>query len=227
MRTKSCVACDIRVGRSTNSIVVRASVTTPNAISIDIARECRRTSFIQSLLQLRRPTAANRPGMLVKQLARRVPQRSRTRSVSPVGRSARRSPTRPVPALDRRASLGSPRIPITVRMVAGHGLPVPREENHRRRAVPGNVGPARVDDVGQIDSWEELLDQLLAELPLHEAVGRDLPRETALHRERDDAFQERHGQRILPVARRVSLPIRLRSAPRSLGVMYGGFATTA
>ena len=100
-------------------------------------------------------------------------------------------------------------MPITVRIVLDHRLPIPSEENHRRGAVARNIRPAGVDDVRQVDTREELLDQLLAELALHEAVGRDLPREAALHRERDDSFQERHGQRILHVTGRISFPIRL------------------
>ena len=48
---------------------------------------------------------------------------------------------------------------------------------------PGMWAPLVVDDVSQIDSREKLFDQLLAKLPFHEAVGRDLPCEAALHSE--------------------------------------------
>ena len=42
--------------------------------------------------------------------------------------------------------------------------------------MAGDVGTGRVDHMGQIDIREKLLDQLLAELALHERVGGDLAR---------------------------------------------------
>ena len=39
-----------------------------------------------------------------------------------------------------------------------------------RRAVAGNVSPAGINDVGEINSRKEVLDQLLAELSFHKAV---------------------------------------------------------
>ena len=71
--------------------------------------------------------------------------------------------------------LGSPRMPSTARTCVADRPAVAAEQDHRRRAVAGDVGPRGVDDVGQVDRREELLDQLLAELALHERVGRDHP----------------------------------------------------
>src|SRR5262245_4594089 len=67
-----------------------------------------------------------------------------------------------------------------------HRPSVPDEQNHGWRAVPWYEGPARVDHVREVDAWEELLNQLPAELSLHETVGRDLTSESPFHRERDD-----------------------------------------
>ena len=47
--------------------------------------------------------------------------------------------------------VGSPRMPITARIVSADGLAVAAEQDHRRRAVAGDVGPAGVDHVGQVD----------------------------------------------------------------------------
>ena len=106
--------------------------------------------------------------------------------------------------------LGSPLMPITARIVGGDRLAVAAEEDHRRRAVAGDVGPAGVDDVGQVDLRQIALDELLAELALHEAVGGDLPGEAAFARQHEEPLQERHRQRVLHVADfGVALAVRL------------------
>src|SRR4051794_14765179 len=81
-----------------------------------------------------------------------------------------------------------------------HWTATPPEQDHRRRPMTGDVGPAGVDDVAQVNGREELLDQLLTELPLHERVGRDLPREAALASQVEDPLHERHRERVLPIA---------------------------
>ena len=60
---------------------------------------------------------------------------------------------------------------------------------------------------------EVVLDQLLAELALHERVRGDLPGEpsrtsfSAPHGEVEDAFHERYRQRVLAMARRIPAAI--------------------
>ena len=88
--------------------------------------------------------------------------------------------------------------------------------------MAGDVRTGRVDDVSQVDLGEELLDQLLAELPLHERIGRDhadvARRGTLFILVGTNAFtladcqipeslSERHAERVLPVTRRIDLPI--------------------
>ena len=85
-----------------------------------------------------------------------------------------------------------------------NGLPerpsIPTEENNGRRAMSRDVGPTGVNHMGQVNGWQKLLDQLLAELPLHEAVGRDLAGEPTRHRQTEDPLHERHSQRVLHMA---------------------------
>ena len=69
--------------------------------------------------------------------------------------------------------LGSPLIPSTARTVSLLGGRLRPNKNHGWRTVAGNVCSRCVDDVCQINFGKELLDQLLAELPLHERVGRN------------------------------------------------------
>lgn len=85
---------------------------------------------------------------------------------------------------------------------------ISREKNHRWGAVTWNMSPARVDDVGQVDTGEVFLDQLLTKFPLHEAVSCDLPGESTLGCERDNAFQKWHGERILHVTGEIALAVR-------------------
>ncbi len=53
----------------------------------------------------------------------------------------------------------------------------------------------------QVDGRQVLLDELLAELALHERVGRDLADVAALARELEEALAERRGQRVLAGSR--------------------------
>ena len=130
--------------------------------------------------------------------------------------------------------LGSPRMPSTARTVVADRLAVAAEEDHRRRAVAGDVGARGVDDVRQVHRREELLDQLLAELALHERVGRDHPdvaRPVAAPSGGDGQVEEplgeRHAERVLPVAGSRSARGSASFSAASLTVMYGGLPTTA
>ncbi len=77
---------------------------------------------------------------------------------------------------------------------------MPSEQDDRRRTVPRNVGARSVDDVRQVQSRQHLLNQLAAELALHERVGGDQTHETRRlpitsgQRQLKKAFGERHAQ---------------------------------
>ena len=118
-----------------------------------------------------------------------------------------RSTARPAPAPGRRASSARP------------GCPARRGPPRRPAGGCGRTGspsacrgrgcrPRGVDDVRQVHRREELLDQLLAELALHERVGRDHPDEPGRSAvvtgegEVEEPLGERHAERILPVAGR-------------------------
>ena len=82
---------------------------------------------------------------------------------------------------------------------------------------PGNVGARRVDDVRQIPARDELLDQLLAELALHERVRRDhadvpgrrrCPSSAAIARSKNRSMNGT-AERVLPVARAEPLAVGL------------------
>ena len=62
---------------------------------------------------------------------------------------------------------------------------------------------------GEVDGGDELLDELLAELAFHEAVGRDLAGVAAGDGEDSYAFEEGHGQGVLPVAGGVAFAVGL------------------
>ncbi len=87
--------------------------------------------------------------------------------------------------------------------------------------------------VRSILAGQVLLNQLLAELALHERVGGDLPDEPgrpsggSSDGQVEESLHERHRQRILPVAGLRIGPGRPALAAGSFGVMYGGLATTA
>src|SRR4051794_11278236 len=89
-----------------------------------------------------------------------------------------------------------------------HRLAVATQQDYSRRPVAGNVGSRGIDDVSQVDSREELLDQLLAELALHERVGRDHPdvagRPTVVcgHCKIEETLSEWHAERVLAVTGR-------------------------
>src|SRR5690606_35940857 len=95
------------------------------------------------------------------------------------------------------------------------------DQDHRRCAVSGDVCTARVDNFSEIDgdlpllAAEHLLDQLLAELSLHEGVGGDLTDVTSrlgllsADREPEEQLHEWHRQRVLAGARLVALSVAL------------------
>ena len=96
---------------------------------------------------------------------------------------------------------------------AGHRALGPAEEDHRRRAVAGDVGTAGVDHVRHVVARHPVLDQLLAELPLHERVRRDHPDEPrplgdTRVRQAPELFGERHAERVLAMARREALAVQ-------------------
>ena len=106
-----------------------------------------------------------------------------------------------------------------------HGRPVTTEQNHRRRAVAGDVSARSINDMGQVQARQHLFDQLGTELALHEAVGGDQPDKSGValaltptlsRREREwregqfkEALGERATQRILAVATDIALPVGL------------------
>src|SRR5574341_1815988 len=78
---------------------------------------------------------------------------------------------------------------------------VPPDEDDRRGAVAWDVGAGDVDHVGEVHlHCQIVLDELLAEVPLHEGVGRDLAdpaaraRPPTVLRELKEALAEGHGQ---------------------------------
>ena len=82
---------------------------------------------------------------------------------------------------------------------------VPPEKDHRGRPVAGYVGAGGVNHMGQIPARDELLDQLPAELALHEGIGRDHSHEAPRFRlvghrglrcvgEVEEALGERDGE---------------------------------
>ena len=81
--------------------------------------------------------------------------------------------------------------------------------------------------MGEVDLLrEELFDELLAELALHEGVRGDLADVTgaarsppALHGELEESFGERDGEGVLAGAARVALAGSSRSPAASLTVM--------
>ena len=62
---------------------------------------------------------------------------------------------------------------MTARTVDPTRRAVAAEEDDRRSAVARDVGAAGVDHVREVVDRDPLLDELLAELALHERVGRD------------------------------------------------------
>ncbi len=85
-----------------------------------------------------------------------------------------RSPTTPALSPDRPAS-GSPLMPHDRAHGRATGARSAPEQDHRRRPVPRDVGPEVSMTWVRSTVRKELLDQLLAELPLHEGVGGDQP----------------------------------------------------
>ena len=57
---------------------------------------------------------------------------------------------------------------------SGGGFGVAAKKDDGGRTVARNIGAAGVEDMGDIPAWDVLLDQLFAELPLHEGIGGDL-----------------------------------------------------
>ena len=119
---------------------------------------------------------------------------------------------------------GSPRMPMTARIDLSDRSTVPPEKDHCGCTMPRDVGTAAVDHVSQVQTGapftagEVLLNELLAELPLHKTVGGDLPYEPAflLHipvatnRQLEQPLHERHGERVFSVAGRVSFAVGAR-----------------
>ena len=49
-----------------------------------------------------------------------------------------------------------------------HRLAIATEQDDRWRTVPGDVSPGRIDHMGQVNRFEKLFNELLAEFPFHE-----------------------------------------------------------
>jgi hypothetical protein len=75
--------------------------------------------------------------------------------------------------------------------------------------VTGDVRARGVDDQLEVDGGQVLLDELLAELALHERVGGDLPAVPAVAAELEEPLAERRRQRVLACGRHVHLPVDL------------------
>ena len=96
-----------------------------------------------------------------------------------------------------------------------HRRPLPSREDDGRGAVAWDVGPGGVDDVGQVPPGQDVLDEPLAELSLHERVGDDRPdearrRRIVAHRasrQVEEALQEGADEGVLPVAGVEALPV--------------------
>ena len=73
---------------------------------------------------------------------------------------------------------------------------MPAEKDDCCRVVPWDCSNSRIDDVRQVQTRQDLLDKLAAELALHEAVGCDQPDEARRpgitgQRQLEEAFGER------------------------------------
>ena len=131
-----------------------------------------------TLLEFRRAAASDAPRVLVER-ARGCRRRSQTRFLrTRVGRSVRRIADQTNPA-GSSGVVGSPRIPITARTTVSTGPAMTAEQNHRRRTVPGMYAPEVSIMWVKIPARNVLLNQLLAELSLHERVRSDLPTKPA------------------------------------------------
>ena len=182
----------------------------------------------QCFIQVRRPATAETPWVTSQTDHAGDQQRLPIHFRYLAHRPDRRLPARRGPALGPRAGFGSPRTPRTARIVeSARAKRRATEEDHRRCAMTGNVGTRCVDDMCQINLREELLDQLLAELALHERVRSDLTRVTNVREWPARRFAQRTGQtaRTCLSSSRTTCGIFSFSA-LSLTVMYGGFATT-
>src|SRR5690606_36073813 len=127
---------------------------------------------LQELLQLRRATTAEAPGVLRQLLP------GRASDGDELVLEAHLAPVRGDAAPDhapfgilrgaRLAAAGEDREEI-----GPPGLLRGAEQENGGRTVAGDVGAARVDHRLEVHGGQVLLDELLAELPLHEGVRRD------------------------------------------------------
>jgi hypothetical protein len=138
--------------------------------------EARIRVLLNQLLQLRRATAADTPGVFVQR---------RSRQFGDTDEGALRAGLVDLPHDGRpherlRRIFGCAGLAADAHHGAdgaGDGLAVAAEEDDSGRAVSGDIRTGGVHYVGEIPARDELLDELLAELPLHERVGGDLPNE--------------------------------------------------
>ena len=80
---------------------------------------------------------------------------------------------------------------------------VAADDDDRRRAMAGDVGARGVSDKAQVLMGEEVLDELGAELALHERVAGDLADPAgplAALGQGEEQRHERHGERVLALA---------------------------
>ena len=106
---------------------------------------------------------------------------------------------------------------------------VSAKQNHGRRAVARDVRPAGVDDMGQVHSRENCSMSFLPNSRFIKLFAVIWPVKPPWHSARSNrSLHERHGQGILSCGRLRDTGWRYASfSARSLGVMYGGLATTA
>ena len=88
----------------------------------------------------------------------------------------------------------------------GHRAAVTAEQDDRRCPETRKVDTGHVDHMRQIDDREEPFHKFLAELSLHERVGRDHPNETGGSpvlcgkSQFEEPLREWNAERVLPVA---------------------------
>ena len=116
--------------------------------------------------------------------------------------------------------LGSPLMPSTARTVSPTGLRLRPNRMTVGVPWPGMYAPDVSMTCVRSIFGKELLDQLLAKLPLHERVGRNHADVAAaavvfarLDRQFPEPLSERHAKRVLPMAGAVQVLGRLRSEP--------------
>src|SRR5262249_37851172 len=80
-----------------------------------------------------------------------------------------------------------------------HRIAITTEQDHRWCPMTGNASPRSVNHLGQVQEWEERLDQLIPKLALDERIGRnhaDVTSPTAIlwsYGQVEKPLNKRHG----------------------------------